>query len=85
MLSVKLRMTGFQNSFHDFQIELLEGHLYTIILLPVTFYFISIRFYIDIRFLIDSATVAMTIFNDSITAWLTSRFFNYYLKRQNFL
>ena len=28
MLSVKLRLTGFQNSFHDFQIELLEGHLY---------------------------------------------------------
>ena len=28
MLSVKLRLTEFQNSFHDFQIELLEGHLY---------------------------------------------------------
>ena len=28
MLNVKLRLTGFQNSFHDLQIELLEGHLY---------------------------------------------------------
>ena len=28
MLSVNLRLTEFQNSFHDFQIELLEGNLY---------------------------------------------------------
>ena len=56
MLSVKLRLTGFQNSFHDLKIELLEGICIAIILLPVTFYFNSIRFYIDIRILIDSAT-----------------------------
>ena len=42
----------------------------------MTFYFISIRFYIDIRISIDSATVAITIFNDSTTAWLASRFFS---------
>ena len=28
MLNVELRLTGFQNSFHDLQIELLEGHFY---------------------------------------------------------
>ena len=28
MLNVKFRLTIFQNSFHDLQIELIEGHLY---------------------------------------------------------
>ena len=83
MLSVKLRLTGFQNSFHDFQIELLEGHYYNNY--SLNNYLFSIRFYIDITILIDSATVAITIFNDSTTAWLTSRFSNYDLKGQNFL
>ena len=75
----------FQNSFHDLQIELLECHLYNNYSLTSDLLFISIRFYIDIRILIDSATVAITIFNDPTTAWLTNRFFNYYLKRENFL
>ena len=33
----------------------MKGICITIILLPVTHYFISIRFYIDIKILIDSA------------------------------
>ena len=75
MLNVKLRLTGFQNSFHDLQIELLEGHLYHNYSLTSDLLVYFYTFYIDIRILIDSATVAITIFNDSTTAWLTSRFF----------
>ena len=74
MLNVKLPLTGFQNSFHDLQIELLEDHLYKNYSLNRDLLVYFYTFYIDIRILIDSATVAITIFNDSITAWLTRRF-----------
>ena len=74
MLSVSLRLTGSQNSFNVFQIELLGGHLYNNYSLTSDLLFYSIPFYIDIRILIESATVAITIFNDYTTAWLTCHF-----------
>ena len=74
MLTVSLRLTGSQNSFKVFQIELLGGHLYNNYSLTSDLLFYSIQFYIEIRILIDSATVANTIFNDSTTAWVTSHF-----------
>ena len=74
MLSVNLRLTAFQNSFHVFEIELLKGHLYNNYSLISDLLFSSIRFYIYITIFIDSATVAITIFNDSTTAWLSSHF-----------
>ena len=59
---LKLRLTGVSNSFHDFLIGLLEGHFYYDYFVPVTFYlFCFYTLYIDIRILIDSATVTITI------------------------
>ena len=75
MLSVSLRLTGSQNSFNVFQIELLGGHLYNNYSLTSDLLFYSMPFYIDTRILIESATVAITILNDSTTVWLTCHFF----------
>ena len=74
MLSAKLRLTGVTNLFHDFLIDFFKVISIAIIFLQVTFYlFCLYTLYIDIRILIDFATVTITIFNDSTTAWLTSR------------
>ena len=51
----KLRLTEFQISFPDFQIELCEGHLYNDYFLSVIIYlFCFYTLYFDIRILIDS-------------------------------
>ena len=69
------------NSFHDFLKGLLEGHFYNDYFLTSDLLFLCFyTLYIDIRILIDSAIIAITIFNDSNTAWLISLFSNYDLK-----
>ena len=75
----------FQSSFHEFQIELLERHLYNNYSPTSDLLFYFYTFLYRHQNFDRLSTVAITIFNDSTTAWLTSRFFNYDLKRQNFL
>ena len=76
MRSPKLRLTGVPNSFHDFQIELLEGNLYNNYFLTSDhlFIFFSIRFDIDIL-----------NFDRFCHGVAKNRFFKYELKRMIFL
>ena len=50
------------NSLPDFQIVFIEGHLYNDDFLSSDLYFFFYTFYSNIIILIDSATVAITIF-----------------------
>ena len=66
-----------------FQIELLEGHLYDDDFLTSDLLFIFYTIYTDIIILIDSATVAITIFQVRTKAnELSLSIFSYYLHQK---
>ena len=71
----KLGFTGFQNSFHDSLIELLEVHVYNDRFLTSNLLFIIFHTHFYRHYSFDW-------FNQT---WLSSHFSKYELKRQNFL